>query len=85
MDENIKKGMKKLAENAEIGVARSILRWKYKKERGHLQEMMISKPSLDWWLGRPMMLLRREEGTSGMSSKRYMQKPMPKRSQTSDI
>lgn len=32
MDENIKKGMKRLAENAEIGVARSILRWKYKKE-----------------------------------------------------
>ena len=34
MDENIKKGIKRLAENAEIGVARSILRWKYKKERG---------------------------------------------------
>ena len=32
MDENIKKGIKKLAENAEIGAARSILRWKYKKE-----------------------------------------------------
>ncbi len=32
MDENIKKGIKRLAENAEIGVARSILRWKYKKE-----------------------------------------------------
>jgi hypothetical protein len=33
MDENIKKGIKRLAENAEIGVARSILRWKYKKEK----------------------------------------------------
>ncbi len=32
MDENIKKGIKKLAENVEIGAARSILRWKYKKE-----------------------------------------------------
>ena len=32
MDENIKKGIKRLAINAEIGVARSILRWKYKKE-----------------------------------------------------
>ena len=32
MDENIKRGIKRLAENAEIGVARSILRWKYKKE-----------------------------------------------------
>lgn len=32
MDENIKKGIKRFAENAEIGVARSILRWKYKKE-----------------------------------------------------
>ena len=32
MDENIKRGIKKLAENAEIGAARSILRWKYKKE-----------------------------------------------------
>ena len=32
MDENIKKGIKRLAVNAEIGAARSILRWKYKKE-----------------------------------------------------
>lgn len=34
MDEKIKKGIKRLAEDAEIGVARSILRWKYKKEKG---------------------------------------------------
>ncbi len=34
MDENIKKGIKRLTENAEIGIARSILRWKYKKENG---------------------------------------------------
>ena len=32
MDENIKKGIKRLAEDAEMGFARSILRWKYKKE-----------------------------------------------------
>ena len=32
MDENIKKGIKRLAEDAEAGIARSILRWKYKKE-----------------------------------------------------
>jgi len=32
MDENIKKGIRKLAEDAEAGIARSILRWKYKKE-----------------------------------------------------
>lgn len=34
MDEDIKKGIKRLAENAEIGIARSVLRWKYKKEGG---------------------------------------------------
>ena len=34
MDENIKKGIKRLTENAEIGIARSILRWKHKKEKG---------------------------------------------------
>jgi len=34
MDENIKKGIKRLAEDAEMGFARSILRWKYKKEGG---------------------------------------------------
>ena len=32
MDENIKKGIRRLAEDAEAGIARSILRWKYKKE-----------------------------------------------------
>ena len=32
MDENIKRGIKRLAEDAEAGIARSILRWKYKKE-----------------------------------------------------
>ena len=34
MDEKIKKGLKKLAGDAETGIAKSILRWKYKKE-GH--------------------------------------------------
>jgi hypothetical protein len=32
MGENIKKGIRRLAEDAEAGIARSILRWKYKKE-----------------------------------------------------
>jgi len=32
MDEQIKKNVKKLARDAENRVARSILRWKYKKE-----------------------------------------------------
>jgi hypothetical protein len=32
MDENIKRGIKRLAEDAEVGIARSILRWKCKKE-----------------------------------------------------
>jgi hypothetical protein len=32
MDEQIKKSVKKLARDAENKVARSILRWKYKKE-----------------------------------------------------
>jgi hypothetical protein len=32
MDEQIKKNVKKLARDAEMKVARSILRWKYKKE-----------------------------------------------------
>jgi NADH:ubiquinone oxidoreductase subunit E len=32
MDEQIKKNVKKLARDAENKVARSILRWKYKKE-----------------------------------------------------
>ena len=32
MDENTKNGLKKLVKNAEAGIAKSILRWKYKKE-----------------------------------------------------
>jgi len=32
MDESIKNGIRRLAEDAETGIARSILRWKYKKE-----------------------------------------------------
>ncbi len=32
MDEEIKKKLKKLAQDTEMGVAKSILRWKYKKE-----------------------------------------------------
>jgi hypothetical protein len=32
MDENIRKGIRRLAKEAEEGIARSILRWKYKKE-----------------------------------------------------
>ena len=32
MDENVKKNLKKLAQETEIRAARSILRWKYKKE-----------------------------------------------------
>jgi len=32
MDENIKKGIKRFARDAEVGFARSVLRWKYKKE-----------------------------------------------------
>ena len=32
MDEEIKRGLKKIAKNTEIRVAESILRWKYKKE-----------------------------------------------------
>ena len=32
MDDELKKSLKKLAEGAERGVARSLLRWKYKKE-----------------------------------------------------
>ncbi|MDQ1336204.1 MAG: hypothetical protein QG552_3154 [Thermodesulfobacteriota bacterium] len=32
MDEGIKKGIRRLAEDAEAGIARSILRWKYNKE-----------------------------------------------------
>lgn len=32
MDENFRKGISRLAEDAEAGIARSILRWKYKKE-----------------------------------------------------
>ena len=32
MDEKIKKGLKKFAQEAEIGFTRSVLRWKYKKE-----------------------------------------------------
>jgi hypothetical protein len=34
MDENMKNGLKKFAEDAETGIAKSILRWKYKK-KGH--------------------------------------------------
>ncbi|HDZ91821.1 MAG: hypothetical protein JRJ09_11935 [Deltaproteobacteria bacterium] len=34
MDKNLKKGLRRLAEDAEVGLARSILRWKYKRERG---------------------------------------------------
>ena len=32
MDENTKNELKKLVKNAEAGIAKSILRWKYKKE-----------------------------------------------------
>ena len=32
MDEELKKGLKKMAKNAELKVAESLLRWKYKKE-----------------------------------------------------
>ena len=32
MDENIKKNIKKKVRNVEVGLAKSILRWKYKKE-----------------------------------------------------
>ncbi len=32
MDEDLKKGLKKMAKNAELKVAESLLRWKYKKE-----------------------------------------------------
>jgi len=32
VDEQIKSGIKRLAEGAQTGIARSILRWKYKKE-----------------------------------------------------
>ncbi len=32
MDENTRSGLKKLVEDAEAGIAKSILRWKYKKE-----------------------------------------------------
>lgn len=32
MDEEIKRGLKKIAKNTELRVAESILRWKYKKE-----------------------------------------------------
>ena len=32
MDEGVKKGLKKMARDAELKVAESLLRWKYKKE-----------------------------------------------------
>lgn len=32
MDEDIKKGLKRMARNAELKVAESLLRWKYKKK-----------------------------------------------------
>ena len=32
MDEDLKKGLKKMAKNAELKVAESLLRWKYRKE-----------------------------------------------------
>ena len=32
MDEDIKKDIKRLAKNTELMIARSLLRWKYKKE-----------------------------------------------------
>jgi hypothetical protein len=32
MNEKTKEGIKRMAEDAETGIARSILRWKYKKE-----------------------------------------------------
>lgn len=32
MDEALKKGLKKVAKNAELKLAESLLRWKYKKE-----------------------------------------------------
>lgn len=38
MDERVKNGIKRLAEDAEAGIARSILRWKYKKEGVPLPE-----------------------------------------------
>lgn len=33
MDEDLKRGLKEIAKNAEIKVASSLLRWKYKKEK----------------------------------------------------
>jgi len=32
MDDDIKKGLKKAVDSLEIGVTKSVLRWKYKKE-----------------------------------------------------
>lgn len=34
MDENLKRGIRRLARDAETGIARSILRWKYRRETG---------------------------------------------------
>lgn len=36
MDEDIKRGLRKIARNTEIKVAESLLRWKYKKEKGKI-------------------------------------------------
>ena len=38
MDEDFKKGLKKMAKNAELKVAESLLRWKYKKEGKHVPD-----------------------------------------------
>ena len=38
MDEALKKGLKKMAKNAELRVAESLLRWKYKKEGKNVPE-----------------------------------------------
>lgn len=38
MDEDIKRGLRKIAKNTEIKVAESLLRWKYKKEKAKIPD-----------------------------------------------
>ena len=38
MDEDIKRGLRKIARNTEIKVAESLLRWKYKKEKAKIPD-----------------------------------------------
>ena len=45
MDEDIKRGLKKLARSTEIKVAESILRWKYKKEGKRIQDEDLDEES----------------------------------------